>query len=318
MTAPAMGLVLRPVCRQTLQLHGLLASRAFASLPPKTVATGAAAQSAAARQQKQSSPPGARVVPVSSGVAKNPVLLQLARSPGPTLLYESASHFWMKLSAWSTVTLCYMGAGVNYYLTSAAAPGGDQLAWFIPPIYTATSLALAGMGSFYIMGTANIVKSVRAVPTALLQEKPPSTINPILTPVHLEVAIKPLLPFRTKSKILTVPPEKVMLSHALYHPSPSAKQARALEKQEKKEKKEQWEKDKQRLMTLPFRDAWRYTKIAFYGMKRALIGGGFVKMTVGDRKCKLDMTTGWALNEGKTLEALVMVDGATTARPPRR
>jgi hypothetical protein len=308
MSAPARGLVLRPVCRrQTLQPYVLLATRAFASLPPKNVVSSTIQSTAKPHRPPTSGP---RAVPVSSTVIKNPVLLQLARAPGPTLLYESASHFWMKLSAWSTAFTCYAGAGVNFYLAS----GSEGLAWFIPPIYTATSLALAGMGSFFIFGAGNIIKSIRAVPTSLIKGGPPSTINPGLTPVHLEIAIKPILPFRTSPTVMTVPPEQVSIARPLYNPAPSARQVKATEAKAKMEKKEQWEKDKQRLMTLPFRDAWRYSKLAFYGVQRALTGGGFVKMRVGERKCKLDMTTGWALNEGKTLEALTFVREAPLPR----
>ncbi|KAH6694070.1 hypothetical protein F5X68DRAFT_200184 [Plectosphaerella plurivora] len=304
MSAPTRGLALRPVCRrQTLQPFVLPSSRTFASLPPKSTLTSKINLSPKPPKPKAS---GAGKVPLSAATLQNPVLLQLARAKSSTLLYESASHFWMKLSAWSTAITCYTGAGINFYLATTA----EGLAWFIPPIYTATSLALAGMGSFFIFGAANIVKSIRAVPTSLMKGGPPSTINPGLTPVHIEVAIKPLLPFRTTPTVITVPPEKLSLGRALYTPTPSEKMVREAELQAKLQKKAQWEKDKQHLMTLPFRDAWRYSKMAFHGVKRALTGGGFVKINVGDRKCKLDMATGWALNDGKTLEALASVQGS--------
>ncbi|CRK36682.1 hypothetical protein BN1723_018623, partial [Verticillium longisporum] len=69
-----------------------------------------------------------------------------------------------------------------------------------------------------------------------------------------------------------------------------------------------WEADKQRLLTMPFRDAWRGAKMAWEGVRRALTGGGFVKMTVGDRKCKLDVATGWALDDGLALQKLVRIE----------
>ncbi|KAF3354107.1 hypothetical protein VdG1_00364 [Verticillium dahliae VDG1] len=59
---------------------------------------------------------------------------------------------------------------------------------------------------------------------------------------------------------------------------------------------------------MPFRDAWRGAKMAWEGVRRALTGGGFVKMTVGDRKCKLDVATGWALDDGLALQKLVRIE----------
>ncbi|CRK21809.1 hypothetical protein BN1708_013232, partial [Verticillium longisporum] len=240
----------------------------------------------------------------SAATTTNPLLLQLARSPSPTILYESASHFWMKATAWTTTSACYAAAVANWYLTAPA-----DAAWFVPNVYTLTCVALAGMGSFFVLGAANIVRAVRAVPTATLAGGAlPPGVNPRLTPVLLEVAVKPWAPFLRRPKVLLVAPEAVTLRRRLFEPRVTEAQLRSMRAREKAAARAKWEADKQRLLTMPFRDAWRGAKMAWEGVRRALTGGGFVKMTVGDRKCKLDVATGWALDDGLALQKLVRIE----------
>ncbi|EEY22645.1 conserved hypothetical protein [Verticillium alfalfae VaMs.102] len=222
----------------------------------------------------------------SAATTTNPLLLQLARSPSPTILYESASHFWMKATAWTTTSACYAAAVANWYLTAPA-----DAAWFVPNVYTMTCVALAGMGSFFVFGAANIVRAVRAVPTATLVGRAlPPGVNPRLTPVMLEVAVKPST-----------------LRRRLFEPRVTRGKLRSIGTG-KRPPQGKVGADKQRLLTMPFRDAWRGAKMAWEGVRRALTGGGFVKMTVGDRKCKLDVATGWALDDGLALQKLVRIE----------
>ncbi|KAM0334193.1 hypothetical protein ACHAQA_001213 [Verticillium albo-atrum] len=324
MSACARGLSLGLALRAPLPAYqpSLLASRTFASLSPLQAAARKPAPkiptpkptptTTSARVATPAKPAGPRPVALprtTAAGATNPLLLQLARAPGPTLLYESASHFWMKATAWTTTSACYAAALANWYFT---AP--PDAAWFVPNVYTVTCVALAGMGSFFVFGAANIVRSVRAVPTASLKTLAPG-VNPRLTPVMLEVAVKPWAPFLRKPKVLLVAPEEVTLRRRLFEPRVTEAQLRSLRDKEKAAARAKWEADKQRLLTMPFRDAWRAAKAAWEGVKRALTGGGFVKMTVGDRKCKLDVATGWALDDGLALQKLVSVEKQGPPRP---
>ncbi|KAM0278094.1 hypothetical protein ACHAQH_005386 [Verticillium albo-atrum] len=318
----ALGLALRGPLSSTHQ--PFLASRMFTSLSSLQAAPRKPSPAKfAPKKPTQTSPSKATQTPkpataprpvaaVLPSATTNPLLLQLARSPSPTILYESASHFWMKATAWTTTSACYAAAVANWYLT---AP--PDAAWFVPNVYTVTCVALAGMGSFFVFGAANIVRSVRAVPTATLVAKAalPPGINPRLTPVMLEVAVKPWAPFLRKPRVLLVAPGEVTLRRRLFEPRVTEAQLRSVRDREKAAAKAKWEADKQRLLTMPFRDAWAGAKMAWEGVKRALTGGGFVKMTVGDRKCKLDVATGWALDDGLALQRLVGVEKQGQQRP---
>ncbi|ROT40382.1 hypothetical protein SODALDRAFT_95282 [Sodiomyces alkalinus F11] len=261
-------------------------------------------------------------LPLHPSTANNPFLLQLARSKTPTVLYEAPPHFWLKFTAWSSAIACYAGAGLNcLYSVSGDFPGAP---WWVSSVYTAVCIAMAGVGSFFVFGSANIIKSIRAVPTASLGSKALASAagtvahNPRLTPIHLEVAVKPILPFFRKPSIVTVPPADVVLSGRLFKPHLTEAQARAARAREKAEAKARWEQEKQRLLTLPFRDAGRGAKAVWRGIRRGIVGGGFLKVMVGSRKCKLDVEGGWALNDGAALESLVRVNGAGTGPKNQR
>lgn len=287
-------------------------NRAFACLA--SLQATAKTVKAPPSQKQKGSASASRPIPVSPAAANNPLLLQLARSTSPTLLYESASHFWVKLTAWSTALFCYSGAAINFWLTSTA----ENVSWIVSPVYAFTSIALCGMGSFFLLHASNIVQTVRAIPTASLKTLPKSVSNPRLTPVLLEVAVKPLTPFARKPRVMVVPPEQVSLSRRIFTPPVTGEQERFERQREKAAKKAQWEADKQVLMTIPFRHTWRGAKAAGTGMKRALTGGGFVRMTVDNRKCKLDVASGWALDEGLALEGVASLEKQQAAQASTR
>lgn len=261
--------------------------------------------------------PATQPLPLHPSTANTPFLLQLSRAKTPTVLYEAPSHFWLKATAWSSAIACYAGAGLNcLYSLSSDFPDAP---WWVTSVYTAVCIAMAGVGSFFAFGSANIIKSIRAVPTASLSAKALASAsgtvanNPRLTPIHLEVAVKPFLPLFRKPSIVTVPPADVVLPVRLFSPHLTEAQARAARAKEKAEAKARWEKEKQRLLTLPFRDAGRGLKAVWNGMRRGIVGGGFLKVMVGSRKCKLDIEGGWALNNGLALESLARVSNPSTS-----
>ncbi|KAL2753585.1 hypothetical protein ACRALDRAFT_2060744 [Sodiomyces alcalophilus JCM 7366] len=306
------------LCRQRLiALPPLPTTRTFSSqhslrYSSKQVLQSSKQASSKAPHRTPTPKPAAQPLPLHSSTANNPFLLQLARSKTPTVLYEAPSHFWLKFTAWSSALACYAGAGLNcLYSISGDFPDAP---WWVTSVYTAVCIAMAGVGSFFAFGSANIIKSIRAVPTASLGSKALAAAtgtvanNPRLTPIHLEVAVKPILPFFRKPSIMTVPPADVVLPVRLFAPQLTQAQARAARAREKAEAKARWEKEKQRLLTLPFRDAGRGLNAMWRGMRRGVVGGGFLKVTVGGRKCKLDIEGGWALNDGLALESLVRVN----------
>jgi hypothetical protein len=230
--------------------------------------------------------------------------LALAQKQQSTLLYESSSHFWLKLSAWSAATFCYFYAGFNYYTVLLYPPA--DLAWWVPHAFGVICLAMGAMGSWALMGSSNIIKTIRAVPVSRLATTPAA---PRTTPIQLEIAVKRTIPFM-RAKVITVAPEELTLQSRLWRPTATMtpQQREAAKRHEKQAQAAQWEQDQKRLMTLPFRHAGRGMKTAWRGLSRALTKEGFVRLNKGNTKYKIDVETGWALEDGRALERLIKIE----------
>ncbi|KAI3527379.1 hypothetical protein CSPX01_17029 [Colletotrichum filicis] len=245
----------------------------------------------------------------------------LAQRPQPTVLYEAASHLWMKVSAWSAATMFYSYAGVNYYFTLLDPPP-DLAAW-VPHAFALICVATAGFGSYFLFNARNIVKIIRAVPTASLLksagEKSAASVLPLgvssakATPVVLEITCERILPGTPKKFLLA--PDQVTIPTRIYSPfvTPTPAMERAAARQRQVQSRADWEYDKGHLMTTPFRHASKGFKAAWYGVRRAITKEGFLRMEAGGEKLKLDVSTGWALDDGRAIDRLVKI-GAENRR----
>ncbi|KAJ0324213.1 hypothetical protein COL5a_007880 [Colletotrichum fioriniae] len=239
----------------------------------------------------------------------------LAQRPQPTVLYEAASHLWMKVSAWSAATMFYCYAGINYYFTLLDPPP-DLAAW-VPHAFAFICVATAGFGSYFLFNARNIIKIIRAVPTASLLKsaggKASAEVLPLgvtsakATPVVLEITCERILPGTPKK--LLVAPEQVTIPCRIYSPlvTPTPAMERAAARQRQVQARADWEYDKGHLMTTPFRHASKGFKAAWYGVRRAITKEGFMRMEAGGEKLKLDISTGWALDDGRAIDRLVKV-----------
>ncbi|KAK1691249.1 hypothetical protein BDP55DRAFT_259026 [Colletotrichum godetiae] len=246
-----------------------------------------------------------------------------AQRPQPTVLYEAASHLWMKLSAWSAATMFYSYAGINYYFTLLNPP--PDLAFWVPHAFAFICVATAGFGSYFLFNARNIVKLIRAVPTASLVKsaaaggggsktgKAAADVLPLgvtsakATPIVLEITCERILPGTPKK--LLVAPEQVRIPGRIYRPfiAPTPAMERAAARQQKVQAKADWEYDKNHLMTTPIRHASKGFKAVWYGVRRAITKEGFMRMEAGGDKLKLDVFTGWALDDGRAIDRLVKV-----------
>ncbi|KZL71089.1 hypothetical protein CT0861_12728 [Colletotrichum tofieldiae] len=283
-------------------------SRIAASVPRSAaVPKPPAAKPTAPRPTKPASPA------ISSAGSAYALVTQLAQRSQPTVLYEAVSHFWMKFSAWTAMLMFYSYAGINYY-TMLLHPPEDIAAW-VPHAFAVICLAMAGFGSYFFYNTHNIVKLIRAVPTASLTASSRgvplgAALNPKTTPIHLEITCKRMLPGR--ARVMVVPPERVsmpgrIVTQATQTPYVSPAQERAASRQKKVRARAEWEYDRDHLMTVPFRHAGKGFKAAWYGVRRAVTKEGFMKMEVGSQKLKLDVASGWALDDGRAIDRLVKI-----------
>jgi hypothetical protein len=165
------------------------------------------------------------------------------------------------------------------------------------------------MGMYFLLGVTGIIRSIRAIPAAASAAKAASknkTATTKLPPLNLEFKIKRPFPF-APAKTVVVPAEDVSMKTQIFKPVLylSEQQQQAEARRERKASQERWQKDKERLLTLPFRQAGRGLSGAFKGMVRAFTGEGFLSMNVNGVKYNLDITGGWALEDGKAIDRLI-------------
>jgi hypothetical protein len=132
----------------------------------------------------------------------------------------------------------------------------------------------------------------------------------------VEIAVRRPFPF-APDKIIRVAPEDIKIPFRLGDMMPAVRQrerpqmSKLQQLQEKKAEADRKAKARKyemdHLMTAPFRHAGRSMAFAWDGIKRALTKEGFAKVKVKNQAYKLDITGGWALDDGRALDRLVHV-----------
>ena len=108
-----------------------------------------------------------------------------------------------------------------------------------------------------------------------------------------------------RSKYVEVPCDSVTFSQRLFTPPARQTAQQKLATLQREKQQAQWEKE--RIMTLPFRQAAYWTRRGFRGLQDMFSDEGWVRLRVKDRRgyWKLDQNPAWALREGKVLDDLV-------------
>lgn len=159
-----------------------------------------------------------RTPPPTSPGAPLSVAARLANRGKPTIIYESASHFWLHLSALLAATFCITYAVLNYWNRILHPPEG--LAWWVPHGFAVICLCMAAMGSFFLLGTSFLLRRITAVPKNLLPpsylqggkgSKSPAELRSLellkSSPVALEITMSSIIPFLPAKKIIAAPSE---------------------------------------------------------------------------------------------------------------
>ncbi|KAH6627811.1 hypothetical protein F5144DRAFT_535715 [Chaetomium tenue] len=256
--------------------------------------------------------PAARPLAPSHGYAE-----QLALK-GRTLLYESPSHFWFRAGCFSSATFCVSYAVYQYWTVILHPPEG--LMWWIPHAFGVILVFMAGMGAYFVTGAGRIVRSIEAVPASAVAA---AAVKQIAgagaggrgSPVYIQVTTRRMGPFMPAKKHL-LPPEEVLLPFRMYSVfggEMGGQKAVSLAERVRLERAAQEARIAERkytmdhLLTAPFRDARKAFGGAWEGIVRSFNRGGFVKIQLGKQDYKLDVTGGWALDNGRAMDRLLPV-----------
>lgn len=127
--------------------------------------------------------------------------------------------------------------------------------------------------------------------------------------IHLELELRRLIPFLPAPKVM-VKPEQCTLSMPLYYPLHSLPpaQRQAMEQRMEALKKKELEAEKKKSILLaPFRHASQAGFALMKATQRIWTREGFLELKVGNNQkaYKLDISGGWALDEGRALDRLI-------------
>lgn len=172
------------------------------------------------------------------------------------------------------------------------------------------------MGAYFIMGTNKIVRSIEVFPST--SERIAKQLSKAKTsgqaPLYIEIKSQRPVPF-FPSKKMVHPLEEVQLPfrmQTMFDPKLANKPLSLAEmvrkeRAEIERKKAEREHTMNNLLTAPFRDMGKAISYAFTGIKRSFSREGFANMKVGNKTYKLDVTGGWALDNGRAMDRLLPI-----------
>ncbi|RYP19919.1 hypothetical protein DL765_003067 [Monosporascus sp. GIB2] len=244
----------------------------------------------------------------------------LASKSTPTILYEAAPRRAFLISSYAAGLFGVMAGGVNIWFNVYNVPEGTN--FWVSYVFGAVGFMMAALGTRFAMMPASIVRSITLLPAAAAAAataqsakagagaaaKAASAARPVL----LEVKARRTSPFPfVPLKRMQVEPQQVVMKTRLYTPpkaEPSPYEKIAMRREEERRRKEAQQYERDHLMTAPFRDGARAAGTIFAGIRRGLTGEGFMPIEVDGAKYKLDVTGGYALEDGRALDRIVKIE----------
>ncbi|KAI1106298.1 hypothetical protein F4804DRAFT_51993 [Jackrogersella minutella] len=265
-------------------------------------------------------PPGRQILKRDNEAIKNlakdldrPLLgyaEKLAAKSTPTTLYEAAPQRMFLFSSYTASFCCISAAAINIILNVYNVPEGLHPA--VPFAFGAMGLAMAYIGTRLALMPAGIIRSIKVVPAPRIRVKPgaaPTVAVPV--PVRLEILARRSYPFPgAPLRRLEVDPNDVLMKAPMYNRSaPPTEHEKVLmkEAQEAKRKKER-EYEMNHLMTAPFRHTRKAFSTLFKNFRRGLTGEGFAPIVINGTNYKLDITSAYALENGRALDRIVRIE----------
>ncbi|KFY11637.1 hypothetical protein V492_04350 [Pseudogymnoascus sp. VKM F-4246] len=160
---------------------------------------------------------------------------------------------------------------------------------------------MAAMGGWLLFAPASLIRSITAHPVK-------SAVANAQPSLRIDIELRKVLPVPFLGpRVVSASPADLMLNHSIF--VPPVRPATAAERLElARLQAAQLEAERKKsIMLAPFRHASQ----AFFGMfvaiKRTWTREGFLKLKAKKRTLLLDITGGWALDEGRALDRICKV-----------
>lgn len=259
---------------------------------------------------------------------------QLGRRSISTPLYEAPSHFWFRATTLTAGVLTIAYTLTNYWTVFVNPP--KDLLWWVPHAFAVICAVMIAGGVYFVTGGFGIIRTIKAIPAARIEAISGKSAASMAAravqdagggpapPVFLELEIGRVLPILPVRKRYILPQNLVVpfrfASYGLNGdtvlvgadgaaatggaPLTGYEKVKAHEAEQKRAA-ENREYEMNHLMTAPFRHASMGAQTVWYQIQRAFSRDGFVKVYVNNDGQKLDVTGGWALENGRALDRLV-------------
>ncbi|KAI1393444.1 uncharacterized protein F4822DRAFT_423913 [Hypoxylon trugodes] len=272
-----------------------------------------------AKQKKPSkSAPATPKAPAASPF-KNAQILRmsyaqrLANKSSPVTLYEAAPHRIFLFSSYMTGLCCAGSAIINYYANVLHCP--PEVHVLVPVAFGAMTMAMMAFGTRFALMPAGSIRSIKILPARLAKGKTPTSgakeISSTDIPVRLQIEARRNLPFPfLPLRRFEADPNTIVMKAPMYNrkPAPTEYDKMRMKQEEEVRRKEEREYEMNHLMTAPFRHVGQAFGMLFKSFRRGLTGEGFAPIEIDGEKFKLDITSAYALEEGRALDRIARIE----------
>ncbi|KFY27068.1 hypothetical protein V493_03712 [Pseudogymnoascus sp. VKM F-4281 (FW-2241)] len=160
---------------------------------------------------------------------------------------------------------------------------------------------MAGMGGWLLFAPASLIRSITAHPVRSAVANGPPTLR-------IDIELRKMLPLPFLApRVVTASPADLQLNHSIFVP-PARPETAAQRLEVARQRAEEVAAERQKsIMLAPFRHASQACFGLFVAIKRTWTREGFLDLKAGKRTYKLDITGGWALDEGRALDRICKV-----------
>lgn len=243
----------------------------------------------------------------------------LAQKSHPTPLYRAPSHVLFMTSSYLGAFTCYGWAAWNGNTMVFNPPPG--LAEWIPYAFGLVALMMSAAGTWLIYGTARCIRTITAIPRKANQIshasiRRPGIQNQAMVPavegaapeLEIEVVLNKMFPLPFfPARVIYAKPSEIILPSQLSPPNMSPADLRQMRLEEQAMLEQEREYNRNHILTLPFRQLSRGLYEAFRAMRKAWTRDGLTTVTIKGQSYKLDVSGGWALDDGKALDRLAKI-----------
>ncbi|KAL1911851.1 hypothetical protein Sste5344_002428 [Sporothrix stenoceras] len=289
--------------------------------------------------------PSSGSIITAAAVAGNGFAEQLGRRSVSTLLYEAPSHTLFRFTSILAGTTTIIYTLINYWSIFVYPP--EDLLWWVPHAFAVICGAMIAGGAYFVSGSVGIIRVINAIPSARIEAiagkgAAATAMRAVkdagggpVPPVFLELEIGRVLPILPARKRYILPekmevpfrfasyglsgegvPKSVTAAAAATGgagatdantaPVTSYERVKAHEAEKERQAKAR-EYEMNHLMTAPFRHAGQGARSSWQEVRRVFSREGFIRVLINGDRQKLDVSGGWALENGRALDRLISI-----------